>query len=326
MELSAPTQPVPSPITAMSTARYGREQQTIDTATAVVRLSSIRRPHHDDSLSAAVIVSDHGDIVINRLLTAEHDSARSRRTLALDAFAEVYQWAESRDRRTSVYIANTPVRQELDGVAQSFPMALIAHNLYDVIGHRLAPLYEQAGAALEAHRRTTRENDRWMTVYTDASVSLGNQGVGLAVVTEQGRVGSRWIKDIPGSPTLAELLAIEMAITQNPKNHLVIRTDCQRALRLLELTDQELSAEKSTDLVAAVRRIHVATRDRKVKFEWVRGHDGNIFNDAADRVARTMRRSNALGISQSIVDDVLANIRAELIAGIDSQAAGTTAA
>jgi ribonuclease HI len=326
MELSAPTppdRPRPSPITAMTP---GGDPRDHDSAAAVVRVSPIHRINGDVTLGATVFISDRGDIAVNRLLTAEQDNARARRTLTLDAFAEVHRWAEQRDRRTSVYVTNVDVRRELTAVAESFPQVRIAQNLYDGIGRRLAPVYEQAGAAVAAHRRTVRDEDRWMTVYTDASVSLGNQGAGLAAVTEDGRVRSAWVHDVPGSPTLAELLAIEMAVSISTKNHLRIRTDCQRALRLLGMTDPELGAATSKDLAAAVRRIHVATHGRKVKLEWVQGHGDDIFNDAADRLARTVRRYSALGIDQSVLDGVLANIRAELAARMASQAAGPIAA
>lgn len=326
MELSVPTQPTqprPSPITAMNPRG---DVYDYDSATAVVRVSPVHRFNGDVLLAATVFVSDRGAIAVNRLLIAEQDNARARRTLTLDAFAEVYRWAEEQDRRTSVYVSNVDVRRELSAVAQSFPQVSIAQNLYDRAGRRLAPVYEQAGRSVDEYRRTIRDDDRWITVYTDAYVRLGDQGVGLAAVTEDGRVRGCWDKDEPGSPTLAELLAIEMAVDINPRNHLHIRTGCQQALRLLAMTDSELSASASTDLVAAVRRIHGATQGRKVKLERVRGHAGNIFADTAHRIARTVRRYNALGIDQSVLDGVLANIRTELADRMADRPAGLAAA
>ncbi|MBM4570104.1 hypothetical protein GS489_06670 [Rhodococcus hoagii] len=51
-----------------------------------------------------------------------------------------------------------------------------------------------------------------------------------------------------------------------------------------------------------------------VHIEWVKVHAGNQYNEAADRAARTIRRSHTYRIPRDAVRGVLDNIRHDIVA------------
>ena len=62
------------------------------------------------------------------------------------------------------------------------------------------------------------------------------------------------------------------------------------------------------------KRIVRAVTDRRVSFEWVKGHDGELHTEAADRAARSVRRYNTYRIPASALSPVLDNIRQDIAA------------
>jgi len=62
------------------------------------------------------------------------------------------------------------------------------------------------------------------------------------------------------------------------------------------------------------KRIVRAVPDRRVSFEWVKGHDGDLHNEAANRAARSVRRYNTYRIPASALPYVLDNIGQDIAA------------
>ncbi|GAA3141990.1 hypothetical protein GCM10020255_021910 [Rhodococcus baikonurensis] len=142
--------------------------------------------------------------------------------------------------------------------------------------------------------------------------------MGVATDTE---LHATYKPDAPNTPIVAELLAIELALKTFAQKHLVIRTDSRDAIGLIGLTPTELDArnrcgELHTDryISSVVRRIHNASAGRQVSFKWVKGHDGDRLNEAADRAAKCVRRFNSYSIGSSALTQVLDNIRHDIAA------------
>lgn len=62
------------------------------------------------------------------------------------------------------------------------------------------------------------------------------------------------------------------------------------------------------------KRIVRAITDRRVSFEWVKGHDGDLHTEAANRAARSVRRCNTYRIPASALSHVLDNIGQDIAA------------
>lgn len=83
-----------------------------------------------------------------------------------------------------------------------------------------------------------------------------------------------------------ELLAIISVINSLPKNSSVtIFTDSQYCI----LACKSKNPKKNRDLVGLYHRL--AGKLYEIKFEWVKGHAGNIYNEECDRMANSEYRN-----------------------------------
>ncbi|MBM4569201.1 hypothetical protein GS489_01440 [Rhodococcus hoagii] len=296
--------------------------------TAVVR--AVDRFRSDGTFHNLVValVCDDTDPVLHRCLP-HRDTADTTRLRTIDAFDEIYSLADRAGRDLLVYVGDHTVRSNLIAVAESFPHATFATNLYDQLGAPLAAIYAQSTTVIDdwdrdltdrEHRALDQLRRQHITAYTDGSVSTTRPGAGMGVATTCGDLHTRFEPGAPNDPRVAELLAIELAIHKYPMQELTIRTDSQEAVRLLSMSNDELAARRRRDLrtdshiSALARRILRAAAGRMVHIEWVKGHAGNQYNEAADRAARTIRRSHTYRIPRDAVRGVLDNIRHDIVA------------
>lgn len=296
----------------------GTAPQLNNPLTAVVRVVN---PHHSLGVDHKIItgiLTDAGKTITQKAISSSSVS-ESWRTRVLDIFADLYDRADAANRELLVYVSDRHVRDMLIESAASFPRAIFATNLYDQFGSRLRLLYDAAGQ-LDARTARKLEMRRPLVVYTDGSVSGTRMGCGMGVVTDT-ELHANYKPDAPNTPIVAELLAIELALNTFSQKHLMIRTDSRDAIGLIGLTATELDArrrcgELQTDryISSVVRRIHNASAGRQVSFQWVKGHDGNRLNEAADRAAKSVRRFKTYSIGESALTQVLDNIRHDIAA------------
>ncbi|MCI6206867.1 MAG: RNase H family protein [Corynebacterium glucuronolyticum] len=115
-----------------------------------------------------------------------------------------------------------------------------------------------------------------IVVATDASLARGDKRAAIAMVSTYGKVQTR-IRRVTGINE-AELHAVQLAVAEYGK----------RAVHLYILTDSRY----------AFTTFECPPTTAKVHLHWVRGHNGNVLNEIADRAARLTRRNDAWGLPE----------------------------
>ncbi len=150
-------------------------------------------------------------------------------------------------------------------------------------------------AAAAVQRRATLEGA--VIAYTDGACT-GNPGpAGLGVVIVAGSDGRELSEYLgQGTNNIAELTAIERALTMVPSGPLAVHTDSQYAIGVLS---KGWKAKANVELVARIRALLVG---RQVELVYVPGHSGVPLNERADELAReaiktrkTIERARSLG-------------------------------
>lgn len=149
-----------------------------------------------------------------------------------------------------------------------------------------------------------------LQVACDASVGRGRAGGGIAFVTADGHFKAAPVRSTSNVCSL-ELAAIELALVHLPLKgrRLDVTSDSQWAVRVCH-GDLEPARAQDCARAARVRRM-LGDRHR---VRWVRGHVGDRLNEIADRLAKTVRRADQLGIGDVDTQPVLQRIAAEAAA------------
>lgn len=126
------------------------------------------------------------------------------------------------------------------------------------------------------------------TAYTDGSADNKNPqrpgGAAYIILDNDGNVYRKNSKGFMGtSNNRMELLAIISVVNSLPCNSSVtIYTDSQYCMRAIGIK----YPEKNADQLALYHRI-VNDKKLKVVFKWVKGHNGNKYNEECDKMARS---------------------------------------
>lgn len=114
--------------------------------------------------------------------------------------------------------------------------------------------------------------------------------------------GSAWIDSdgnsgqiaFQGTCARAELLAILIALEDNPSGNIRILSDSEYSIRAITDWGDEWkrngwlrhngSRPRNLDLILEIRLL-IDEHEGKVRFEWVKGHNGHPMNEKADRLA-----------------------------------------
>lgn len=133
----------------------------------------------------------------------------------------------------------------------------------------------------------SKPKDGIYTIYTDGACDNVRNKVGGAgyVILYDGKVVCQRCKGfVQTTNNRMELLAIASALSVLPRGaDAVLYTDSQYCIQAIFSKHRE--AKKNPDLVALCRRMRC--RLRSVDFRWVRGHDGDRYNEFADDLANT---------------------------------------
>ena len=126
------------------------------------------------------------------------------------------------------------------------------------------------------------------SAFTDGSSDNKNPlrpgGSAYIIFDSQGNEVKRASKGFKNtSNNRMEILAIISVVNSLPYgSSVMIHSDSQYAINVLSGRWQ---ASMNLDQVALYRRL-VAERNIKVTFEWVRGHNGDVYNELCDQMAR----------------------------------------
>ncbi len=148
---------------------------------------------------------------------------------------------------------------------------------------------------------------------TDGSIGWGRgKGASWAWARDDGRYGYGTLRttDI----LVAELRAIhQLLISAEAGERLRVRTDSKSALTCLTKntgTERTRHSNAVENLVRSIKQ--AASRMHSVEFVWVKGHDGDPLNDAADRLAR-LARQTATGVAESSRNSIARNIMTDAL-------------
>ena len=126
------------------------------------------------------------------------------------------------------------------------------------------------------------------SAFTDGSSDNKNPlrpgGSAYIILDSQGNEVKRASKGFKNtSNNRMEILAIISVVNSLPcGSSVTIHSDSQYSINVLSGRWQ---ASMNLDQVALYRRL-VAERNIKVTFEWVRGHNGDVYNELCDQMAR----------------------------------------
>ncbi|WP_433610892.1 ribonuclease H family protein [Prescottella agglutinans] len=232
----------------------------------------------------------------SRLFTHDDASDASYYGAGLDAFALLLEISVATSEPILLHVTDNTLRKEIGAVVDAFPSVTIVGVARGAIMDLTLAALDVLDADDRERQAAAEERERAriaalpeLTVATDASKSR-RRGVGVACVSEE---GNRHQKMIPGIKTVVagELLAIELAIDRFIDRRLHILTDSQAALQYLGVTHPDRPLPRDGEATAVADRIRHSLIGREVRFSWVRGHNGHLLNETADRLAVAARRA-----------------------------------
>ncbi|WIE81185.1 RNase H family protein [Curtobacterium sp. MCSS17_016] len=164
-------------------------------------------------------------------------------------------------------------------------------------------------SALPGHPSTLEPEERPLVeAGTDGSVGWGRgKGASWAWARNDGRYGYGTLRTT--DVLVAELRAIlQLLLGAEAGERLRIRTDSRGALTCLTRdvgTERSRHSNAVEHLVRSIKQ--AADHMQSVEFVWVKGHDGDPLNDAADRLAR-LARQTASGVAEASRNSIARNI------------------
>lgn len=126
-------------------------------------------------------------------------------------------------------------------------------------------------------------SDTATVIYTDGSYYPTRKlGAWAYVFPSDGRKASGLVSETKASNNVAELLAIRNAVRALPDNaSAVIRSDSTYAIGVLG----DKKAKQNLPLIQSIRD-YIRGHRLNVRYEWVKGHNGDEYNNLCDRMCR----------------------------------------
>lgn len=220
---------------------------------------------------------------------ADENAVRGR---LIDAFLDL--WQDHRDTGLVLYLSDSTVRRLVREQIASFP-GLVIRDI--VAGGRMQSTWESCRACHHAEELTrepvTEEKKRseLLMVATDASRPKRGKITGLAAVGSDGRV--RMSNMTSESVLAGEFAAVGMALKTwaESADTVWILTDSQKVSHFLNARTGSGGRKGMSAQDDCLRKILELERQGiEVRISWVRGHNGHLLNDFADRAAVIARR------------------------------------
>ena len=134
--------------------------------------------------------------------------------------------------------------------------------------------------------RVSRPQPKHFTVFTDGSSTTRGRRTGGAayiILDEKGKPIMENAKGFTGTTNnRMEMLAIISAVNRLPKgSRITVNTDSRYCIQMFTAKKVSLFA-KNTDLIDLFRKV---ADGKNILFNWIKGHNGNYWNERADRLA-----------------------------------------
>ncbi|SQG63963.1 ribonuclease H [Corynebacterium renale] len=263
---------------------------------AVIRHTTVLDNHH---IIVTAIDGDLAGVVV-------FESELSTQELLIDAFLSF--WSTAHQNGATVYINDATVRHVL---ATSSLENLCVRDVVtgdmlretDYVAHSaLASVREDLQTAT-AHHEPRRDS---LVVATDASRG-SRRSTGIALATDHGVVQAHVIE--ASSSHEGEFAAVAMAVRRyaGKLSHLEILTDSRVVARALSGEDDRCHGPRRLECMELVR---LAREHTTITVRWVRGHNGHVLNEVANRAAIAARRCHEFGTGN--LGYFLEGLRAEL--------------
>lgn len=219
-------------------------------------------------------------------------------------------WHAHQETGLIIYVVDSVVRRLLKEEAALFPGL---HVREVVTGQRLGETARRCAERFHTECAT----EEWkavppLVIATDASRGFSGKLTGLGAANSSGEIASTTIQ----TPSIAagEFAAVDLALQtwwcQAPTIHIL--TDSQVVWRRLNGSDLVGRTSRSNEEKLCIRRVDaVRARGVDLRVHWVRGHNGHVLNDCADRLAMAARRSVQFQLGAE-GDKVPQRLRAEL--------------
>jgi ribonuclease HI len=276
------------------------------------------------------VLDDDGSVGIRTGEVQPQASFGATRTEAvLAAFSAVLEVAAER-QYVVLDVSNILVRKAIAGMIDSVPNVLLSETTA-ICAYRTAVVKAMEEMPVSTEVRLNPDA-RSMVISTDASIANGGlvAGLGWVVAVEDGTVLSVGQKtaDVSrcGDILTGELLAIRWGLHSLISHHpipvrgqgtVVIQSDSRAALRLLRTVAADRHpAACTTNQIKLAKRIIDECEHMPVQFRWVKGHQGNEANEAADRLAVLARRNREFNVTTEVGTRMFRDLRDRLITPI----------
>ena len=249
--------------------------------------------------------------------TTRWHSGGNARELVIDEFLRL--WAAHGAAGLIVYVSDLVVRDLLREQAAAFP-GLIVRDV--VSGGKLTDTWNACRDAFEEERMARLPqvpgNQMPLVIATDASRGRGRL-TGLGMATSTGMVHAATTRT--DTVLAGEFAAVSAALDKygSRKPVIDILTDSQKVWARLNSRDVLGGYMRSPEETRCIQRLHdLRNQGMTVRIHWVRGHNGNLLNEFADRAAVTARRTAQWNLDH---EDIITRLREELRAELTASPA-----
>jgi ribonuclease HI len=273
------------------------------------------------------VLEDDGSLSIRTGEVQPQDSFSATRTESvLAAFSAVLEVAAER-QYVVLDVSNILVRKAIAGMIDTVPNVLLSETTA-ICAYRTAVVKAMEEMPVSTEVRLNPDA-RSMVISTDASIATGGlvAGLGWVVAAEDGAVLSVGQKSVDvsrcGDILTGELLAIRWGLQSLISRHpipvhgqgtVVVQSDSRAALRLLRIVGADRHpAACTTDQIKIAKRILEECEHMPIQFRWVKGHQGNEANEAADRLAVLARRNREFGVTTEVGTRMFRDLRDQLV-------------
>jgi len=245
--------------------------------------------------------------------TTRWHSGGNARELVIDEFLRL--WAAHGAAGLIVYVSDLVVRDLLREQAAAFP-GLIVRDV--VSGGKLTDTWNACRDAFEEERLTRRPRiaPTPLVIATDASRGGRGRLTGLGIATSTGMVHA--FNTHAATVLAGEFAAVNLALQKYGwrKPAMDILTDSQKVWARLNAGDPLAGHMRSPEEARCAHNlVELRATGVAVRIHWVRGHNGNLLNEFADRAAVTARRTAQWSLDH---EDIVTRLRGELRAELAS--------